>query len=205
MLIEALHFLISHIRRAPGRGQRKADCLCIQLFIDASGFANFRFAYGNRRADDRLDSFNAQGIANHILQLEFREAPRTELFEKKCLVPDGVELSVGLKYRDGLDVACNLRIRRLDAEFLCLMLHHQPVPDELVERPILILRHSAQIFKKTELPQSKRKLKIFDLAFDVRLRKLTAVDGGQSSGSKLSRIRRIVEPDEGNNCQHGDE
>ncbi len=205
MLIEALNFLIRHTRGALGRGQRKANFLRGHLFIDASGFANFRFAYGDRRADDRLDSFDAQGITNHILKLEFGEAPRTKLFEKKSLVLDGVELSGRLKCRDSFDVACDLRIRRLNAEFLCLMLHHQPIPDELVERLILIPRHSAQIFKQTELPQSKRKLKILDLPFDVRSRNRTAVHCGYGIGSKLLRSCRIVEPDEGNDCQHGDE
>ena len=87
----------------------------------------------------------------------------------------------------GFDLARNLRIRWLNAEFLCLMLHHQPIPNELFKRPILILRHPAQVLQQTKLSQGKRKLETFDLAFDIGLRKCAAVNSGDPIGIRVRR------------------
>ena len=67
------------------------------------------------------------------------------------------------------------------------MLHNEPMPNELFKRPILILRHRAQVLQQTKLSQGKRQLETFHLAFDIGLRKCAAVNSGDPDWHRVRR------------------
>ena len=101
----------------------------------------------------------------------------------------------------------NLRIRRLDAELLCLMCcitsRFQMNSSSAL---VLILRHSAQDLQADQIAPEQVQAENF-----LTSRSMSACESYRpqmvrhSIGSSLRVVRRIVEPDEGNDCQHGDE
>ncbi len=116
-----------------------------------------------------------------------------------------IKLPVRLEDRQRLNPRGDLLRCRVHAEQPGLVLQHQQVENEVLHRPLLVLRETAELGEKVKLPQRPRQGEIFHFSIDVGLRERFSVDLDQPAGLELLHVARIVKPCEGHDYDDGDD
>ena len=198
LLRSDLNFFRHRVSLKPHKACRdglEGACHGLHLSITESGRCLHNVAQG----------LESQGIPNHILKLALREATGSKLLADELSVFQGIKLVCDLKSGNFFDALGNLVVSGLDAEFTRLVLKHEQIPDKLRERAVLILSGSTKFFQKLILPECHRELVVFHLPINRDGRQRLAVNRGIFDCRQFIELRRVIEKNECNDCQNGDD